>query len=277
MASSMYREIAEELRGQIEAGKFLLVVSCLPNSNSATSTARRGTPYGTRSSCLPLSASLRRGRGRVPSSSRRSTRSSPRCQESPRPASAAVRARGTNRRSKAGRESRRPARSGWRSRRPRLRSPRSWAGRRDCGYQPARKALPRRNSLVDADVLLPDGFRDARCAAAHLARGHHRGTVQYLADTLGVRQVGYRDWLAVRAPDSYETDFFRLSSDSLNSIVETPEPPLTGTVSRCGLPSPSIRRTGTSSSPTSDRSRSRRPPGRPDSPRHKRYCSGRTA
>ena len=46
------------------------------------------------------------------------------------------------------------------------------------------------------------------------------GTVQYLADTLGVRQVGYRDWLAVRAPDSVETDFFKLSSDSLNSIVE---------------------------------------------------------
>ena len=46
------------------------------------------------------------------------------------------------------------------------------------------------------------------------------GTVQYLADTLGVRQVGYRDWLAVREPDSDETDFFKLSSDSLNSIVE---------------------------------------------------------
>jgi GntR family transcriptional regulator len=46
------------------------------------------------------------------------------------------------------------------------------------------------------------------------------GTVQYLADTLGIHQVGYRDWLAVRAPDGNETEFFRLPPDGRTSIIE---------------------------------------------------------
>ena len=32
--------------------------------------------------------------------------------------------------------------------------------------------------------------------------------------------MGYRDWLAVRAPDTNETDFFRLPPDGRTSIVE---------------------------------------------------------
>ena len=31
-----------------------------------------------------------------------------------------------------------------------------------------------------------------------------QGAVKYLADTLGLRQVGYRDWITVRAPDGNE-------------------------------------------------------------------------
>jgi len=46
------------------------------------------------------------------------------------------------------------------------------------------------------------------------------GTVQYLADTLRIHQVGYRDWLAVRAPDASEADFFRLPPDGRTSIVQ---------------------------------------------------------
>jgi GntR family transcriptional regulator len=46
------------------------------------------------------------------------------------------------------------------------------------------------------------------------------GTVKYLADTLGIFQMGYRDWLAVRAPDTNETDFFRLPPDGRTSIIE---------------------------------------------------------
>ena len=33
------------------------------------------------------------------------------------------------------------------------------------------------------------------------------------AETLGLRQVGYRDWIAVRTPDPIESEFFHLSPD----------------------------------------------------------------
>ena len=46
------------------------------------------------------------------------------------------------------------------------------------------------------------------------------GTVQYLADTLGIHQMGYRDWFSVRAPDASEADFFRLPPDGRTSIIE---------------------------------------------------------
>jgi GntR family transcriptional regulator len=39
------------------------------------------------------------------------------------------------------------------------------------------------------------------------------GTVQYLADTVGLRQVGYRSWISVRAPDVTEAIFFNLPQD----------------------------------------------------------------
>jgi GntR family transcriptional regulator len=39
------------------------------------------------------------------------------------------------------------------------------------------------------------------------------GTVRYLADTWGLDQVGYRDWITVRAPDSDEQQFFRLGPE----------------------------------------------------------------
>jgi len=39
------------------------------------------------------------------------------------------------------------------------------------------------------------------------------GAVNYLADECGVKQVGYRDSIAVRAPDENEVAFFKLPSD----------------------------------------------------------------
>jgi len=48
--------------------------------------------------------------------------------------------------------------------------------------------------------------------AERLTRPSHleEGAVQYLADSLGLHQLGYRDWIAVRSPNATETDFFRL-------------------------------------------------------------------
>jgi GntR family transcriptional regulator len=40
------------------------------------------------------------------------------------------------------------------------------------------------------------------------------GAVRYLADTIGVKQVGYRDWITARVPDATEQDFFGISHDA---------------------------------------------------------------
>src|SRR5437762_6766300 len=46
------------------------------------------------------------------------------------------------------------------------------------------------------------------------------GTVQYLADTLGLRQVGYRSRMLVRAPDATEAYFFNLPQDGRVQVCE---------------------------------------------------------
>ncbi len=46
------------------------------------------------------------------------------------------------------------------------------------------------------------------------------GTVRYLADTLGLRQVGYRSWISVRAPEATEAIFFNLPQDGRVGVFE---------------------------------------------------------
>jgi GntR family transcriptional regulator len=48
-----------------------------------------------------------------------------------------------------------------------------------------------------------------------------RGTVEYLRESIGIKQVGYRDTITVRAPDESETQFFRLPDDGRVSVIET--------------------------------------------------------
>jgi GntR family transcriptional regulator len=40
------------------------------------------------------------------------------------------------------------------------------------------------------------------------------GAVRYLADSIDVRQTGYRDWITARVPDSNEQGFFGVSHDA---------------------------------------------------------------
>ena len=47
-----------------------------------------------------------------------------------------------------------------------------------------------------------------------------QGTVRYLAEELGIHQNGYRDWLVVRAPDANEAAFFRLPPDGRTPVIE---------------------------------------------------------
>lgn len=46
------------------------------------------------------------------------------------------------------------------------------------------------------------------------------GTVAYLADTLGIKQTGYRDSIAVRVPNENEAGFFRIPSDGRVPALE---------------------------------------------------------
>ena len=47
------------------------------------------------------------------------------------------------------------------------------------------------------------------------------GTVRYLQDTIGIRQVGYRDWISVRPPEIRgKWDFFSLPPDGRVAVVE---------------------------------------------------------
>jgi GntR family transcriptional regulator len=46
------------------------------------------------------------------------------------------------------------------------------------------------------------------------------GTVEYLAQTLGLRQVSYRDWIKVRAPDATEAGFFSVPQDGRIGVFE---------------------------------------------------------
>lgn len=47
------------------------------------------------------------------------------------------------------------------------------------------------------------------------------GAVRYLEETLGVKQVGWRDRITVRAPDATEAAFFRLPEDGRIPVFET--------------------------------------------------------
>jgi GntR family transcriptional regulator len=46
------------------------------------------------------------------------------------------------------------------------------------------------------------------------------GTMKYLEQTLGLKQVGYCDWMTVRTADPAETAFFSLPPDGLVSVFE---------------------------------------------------------
>ena len=48
-----------------------------------------------------------------------------------------------------------------------------------------------------------------------------QGTVSYLRETLGVDQVGWRDMIVVRAPDEVEANFFKLPDDGRVPVIET--------------------------------------------------------
>ena len=66
----------------------------------------------------------------------------------------------------------------------------------------------------------PGEFADRGAERLRKARDIEVGTVKYLLDTIGVRQVGLRDWITVRAPNAIEMDFFKLPPDGRVAVFE---------------------------------------------------------
>jgi GntR family transcriptional regulator len=66
----------------------------------------------------------------------------------------------------------------------------------------------------------PMEFADRGAERLRRARNIDEGTVQYLGDTLRIRQVGYRDRITVRPPNPTEAEFFKLPSDGRVSMYE---------------------------------------------------------
>jgi GntR family transcriptional regulator len=53
------------------------------------------------------------------------------------------------------------------------------------------------------------------------AENMQTGAVRYLEDVMGIKQVGWRDRITVRAPDATEAAFFRLPEDGRIPVFET--------------------------------------------------------
>jgi GntR family transcriptional regulator len=66
----------------------------------------------------------------------------------------------------------------------------------------------------------PMSFVEAGAVRLIQASNIHEGTVEYLDSTLAIKQVGWRDTITVRAPDMNEAMFFRLPDDGRISVVE---------------------------------------------------------
>jgi GntR family transcriptional regulator len=61
----------------------------------------------------------------------------------------------------------------------------------------------------------------AQKAPRLLAAGEiHEGTVSYIMETHGIKQVGWRDELQVRGPNGHEMDFFDLSVKAGSQVIE---------------------------------------------------------
>ena len=63
-------------------------------------------------------------------------------------------------------------------------------------------------------------FADRGADRLRSSKNIEEGTVQYLRETLGIQQVGYRDWITVRVPNAIEADFFKVPPDGRVAMYE---------------------------------------------------------
>jgi GntR family transcriptional regulator len=66
----------------------------------------------------------------------------------------------------------------------------------------------------------PGEFADRGADSLRRVKDIEEGTVSYLRNAIGVRQVGYRDRVTVRPPDGTEAVFFKLPPDGRVAVYE---------------------------------------------------------
>lgn len=66
----------------------------------------------------------------------------------------------------------------------------------------------------------PVAFTDRGAHRLLSPRSIEGGAVQYLRETLGIKQAGYRDWITVRAPNAIEAAFFKVPTDGRIAMFE---------------------------------------------------------
>ncbi len=95
------------------------------------------------------------------------------------------------------------------------------ADRRFPGDQPTPEALCLRHPWPQQTSFHPRGLSAWRADRLSDADDIEGGTVKHLFETLGLRQVGYRDWITVRAQDAAGAIFFNLSRDGRVRVFQT--------------------------------------------------------
>jgi GntR family transcriptional regulator len=66
----------------------------------------------------------------------------------------------------------------------------------------------------------PVVFADRGADRLRSAKNIEEGAVQYLRETLGIKQVGYRDLITVRVPNTNEAEFFKVPTDGRIAMLE---------------------------------------------------------
>lgn len=84
-------------------------------------------------------------------------------------------------------------------------------------------------AVAPADEMTPWSMQTSFYPRSFALRGAERlldnedieqGTVRYLEETLDIKQIGYRDWITVRAPDENDVAFFGLPPDGRTPVYE---------------------------------------------------------
>lgn len=66
----------------------------------------------------------------------------------------------------------------------------------------------------------PSEFADRGASRLRGSAAITEGAAQYLTQSLGLRQVGYRDWITMRAPSNAEADFLAVPADGRVPVYE---------------------------------------------------------